>query len=89
MSRAFEVLVLHVDHLKRLFDKEHKELEETRRILTDTQAFKKEGIEHVTEDQKKYLRSFGLPVGSIKSVSYSGGFRHLVVNFFFSSDFVK
>lgn len=68
VSRAFEVLVLHVDHLKRLFDKEHKELEETRRILTDTQAFRREGSEHVSEDQKKYLRSFGLPVGSIKSL---------------------
>jgi len=61
---------LHVDHLKRLFDKEHKELEETRRMLSDTRGFRKDGgSESASEDQKKYLRSFGLPVGSIKSVS--------------------
>ncbi|KFM62604.1 Lymphoid-restricted membrane protein, partial [Stegodyphus mimosarum] len=42
VSRAFEILVLYVDHLKRLFDKEHKELEETRRMLTDTRVFRKD-----------------------------------------------
>ncbi|GFT67752.1 lymphoid-restricted membrane protein [Nephila pilipes] len=69
VSRAFEVLVLHVDHLKRLFDKEHKELEDTRRMLTDTRVFRKEvAPDVVSEDQKKYSKTFGLPVGSIKSV---------------------
>ncbi|GIY12123.1 inositol 1,4,5-triphosphate receptor associated 2 [Caerostris darwini] len=69
VSRAFEVLLLHVDHLKRLFDKEHKELEDTRRILTDTRSFRKDlCCDVVSEDQKKYSKTFGLPVGSIKSV---------------------
>ncbi|GBL87815.1 hypothetical protein AVEN_192004-1, partial [Araneus ventricosus] len=69
VSRAFEVLVLHVDHLKRLFDKEHKELEDTRRMLTDTRTFRKDVTSDVvSEDQKKYSKTFGLPVGSIKSV---------------------
>ncbi|CAL1269773.1 unnamed protein product [Larinioides sclopetarius] len=69
VSRAFEVLVLHVDHLKRLFDKEHKELEDTRKMLTDTRGFRKDVTSDViSEDQKKYSKTFGLPVGSIKSV---------------------
>ncbi|XP_042897265.1 uncharacterized protein [Parasteatoda tepidariorum] len=69
VSRAFEVLVLHVDHLKRLFDKEHKELEETRKMLTDTRIFRKDvNSDVIPEDQKKYSKTFGLPVGSIKSV---------------------
>lgn len=38
-------------------------------MLTDTQVVRKDVGESVSEDQKKYLRSFGLPVGSIKSVS--------------------
>ncbi|CAL1269772.1 unnamed protein product [Larinioides sclopetarius] len=68
VSRAFEVLVLHVDHLKRLFDKEHKELEDTRKMLTDTRGFRKDVTSDViSEDQKKYSKTFGLPVGSIKS----------------------
>ncbi|XP_035206585.1 inositol 1,4,5-triphosphate receptor associated 1-like isoform X2 [Stegodyphus dumicola] len=69
VSRAFEVLVLYVDHLKRLFDKEHKELEETRRMLTDTRVFRKDiTTDGISDDQKKYLRTFGLPAGSIKSI---------------------
>ncbi|CAL1269780.1 unnamed protein product [Larinioides sclopetarius] len=69
VSRAFEVLVLHVDHLKRLFDKEHKELEDTRKMLTDTRGFRKDVTSDViSEDQKKYSKTFGLPVGSIKSL---------------------
>ncbi|XP_054721376.1 uncharacterized protein LOC129231153 [Uloborus diversus] len=71
VSRAFEVLVLHVDHLKRLFDKEHKELEETRKLLTDSHAFRRElGADIISEDQKKYLKSFALPIGTIKSVRF-------------------
>nr|XP_040564465.1 inositol 1,4,5-triphosphate receptor associated 1-like isoform X2 [Lepeophtheirus salmonis] len=35
IARAIEVMLLHVDNLKRLYEKEHSELEETRRILAD------------------------------------------------------
>ncbi|GFY61604.1 lymphoid-restricted membrane protein [Trichonephila inaurata madagascariensis] len=75
VSRAFEVLVLHVDHLKRLFDKEHKELEDTRRMLTDTRGFRKEvASDVVSEDQKKYSKTLGLPLGSIKSEPKAASF---------------
>lgn len=71
VCKAFEVLMLHVDHLKRSFDKEHKELEETKLMLTDTRVFKKDVTTDVlSTEQKKYSKTFGLPLGSIKSVSF-------------------
>ncbi|EEC10121.1 lymphoid-retiricted membrane protein, jaw1, putative, partial [Ixodes scapularis] len=37
MSRAFEVMVTHVENLKRASEKEHRELEEARKLLLDHQ----------------------------------------------------
>ncbi|KAG0443927.1 hypothetical protein HPB47_014373 [Ixodes persulcatus] len=37
MSRAFEVMVTHVENLKRVSEKEHRELEEARKLLLDHQ----------------------------------------------------
>ncbi|GFU64269.1 lymphoid-restricted membrane protein [Trichonephila clavipes] len=86
VSRAFEVLVLHVDHLKRLFDKEHKELEDTRRMLTDTRGFRKEvASDVVSEDQKKYSKTLGLPLGSIKSLDMLFATEEFILKLGYSS----
>ena len=35
ISHAVEVMVRHVDNLKRMYEREHQELEETRRVLQE------------------------------------------------------
>ena len=49
MATAIEVMLLHVDNLRRSYEREHTELEETKRVL----------IEH-----KLLVVSFFLAVGS-------------------------
>ncbi|XP_022253657.1 protein MRVI1-like [Limulus polyphemus] len=38
MSRAFDVMVMYVENVKRLYEKEHNELEEVRRLMTENRT---------------------------------------------------
>ena len=64
MATAVEIVLLHVDNLKRSYEKEHHELEEARRIL----------IEHkllVTDEDSQYVRPSNARIRSISVVQPS------------------
>ena len=43
MSKAVEVMMQHVENLKHLYEKEHSELEETKKILQESKLQPQEG----------------------------------------------
>ncbi|XP_013783738.1 protein MRVI1-like isoform X3 [Limulus polyphemus] len=65
MNRAFEVMVMYVENLKRVYEKEHQELEETRRLLIENRLLPSNSSE-AGNDESKMLRS-------LRSMSIGGG----------------
>ncbi|XP_076323815.1 uncharacterized protein LOC143232363 isoform X2 [Tachypleus tridentatus] len=65
MNRAFEVMVMYVENLKRVYEKEHQELEETRRLLIENRLLPSNSSE-VGNDESKMLRSLrSMSVGGV------------------------
>ncbi|CAN7995439.1 unnamed protein product [Ixodes hexagonus] len=61
MSRAFEVMVTHVENLKRASEKEHRELEEARKLLLDHQLQEVAAGSPPTKDSRGRLLSVPNP----------------------------
>ena len=68
VSTAIEIMLLHVDNLKRSYEKEHNELEETRRILIEHKLMVEEP--NISQDVRSNRnRSVSVMYNSISSVS--------------------
>ncbi|XP_049512234.1 inositol 1,4,5-triphosphate receptor associated 2-like isoform X2 [Dermacentor silvarum] len=74
MSRAFEVMVAHVENLKRASEREHRELEDARKLLLDHQLH---DVATVTPAKDSRGRLFSIPGGSAASSSAPGPVRAL------------
>ncbi|XP_077530084.1 uncharacterized protein LOC144142445 isoform X2 [Haemaphysalis longicornis] len=72
MSRAFEVMVAHVENLKRASEREHRELEEARKLLLDHQLH---DVASATPAKDSRGRLFSIPAGGSLSGSASGPVR--------------
>ena len=69
VATAIEIMLLHVDNLKRSYEKEHNELEETRRILIEHKLLVDEpNISHDVRSIRN--RSVSVMHSSVHSVSY-------------------
>ena len=69
VATAIEIMLLHVDNLKRSYEKEHNELEETRRILIEHKLLVDEpNISHEVRSIRN--RSISVMHSSVHSVSY-------------------
>ena len=69
VATAIEIMLLHVDNLKRSYEKEHNELEETRRILIEHKLLVDEpNISHDLRSIRN--RSVSVMHSSVHSVSY-------------------
>ena len=69
VATAIEIMLLHVDNLKRSYEKEHNELEETRRILIEHKLLVDEpNISHNVRNIRN--RSVSVMHSSVHSVSY-------------------
>ncbi|KAL1480005.1 hypothetical protein MTO96_051402, partial [Rhipicephalus appendiculatus] len=75
MSRAFEVMVAHVENLKRASEREHRELEEARKLLLDHQLM--HDVANATPAKDSRGRLFSIPGGSAGSSSAPGPVRAL------------
>lgn len=75
MSRAFEVMVAHVENLKRASEREHRELEEARKLLLDHQLM--HDVANVTPAKDSRGRLFSIPGGSAGNSSAPGPMRAL------------
>ncbi|KAL3218840.1 hypothetical protein MRX96_031371 [Rhipicephalus microplus] len=75
MSRAFEVMVAHVENLKRSSEREHRELEEARKLLLDHQLM--HDAANVTPVKDSRGRLFSIPGGSASTSSVPGPVRAL------------
>lgn len=73
MSRAFEVMVAHVENLKRASEREHRELEDARKLLLDHQLM--HDVATVTPAKDSRGRLFSIPGGSAGSSSAPGPVR--------------
>ncbi|XP_065309631.1 inositol 1,4,5-triphosphate receptor associated 2-like isoform X3 [Dermacentor albipictus] len=73
MSRAFEVMVAHVENLKRASEREHRELEDARKLLLDRQLM--HDVATVTPAKDSRGRLFSIPGGSAGASSAPGPVR--------------
>ncbi|XP_076323819.1 uncharacterized protein LOC143232363 isoform X5 [Tachypleus tridentatus] len=80
MNRAFEVMVMYVENLKRVYEKEHQELEETRRLLIENRLLPSNSSE-VGNDESKMLRSLrSMSVGGVGKTESRGRLLSTVVS---------
>ena len=67
VATAIEIMLLHVDNLKRSYEKEHNELEEARRILIEHKLVDEPSISHDVRSIRN--RSVSVMHSSVHSVS--------------------
>ena len=80
VATAIEIMLLHVDNLKRSYEKEHNELEETRRILIEHKLLVDEpNISHDVRSIRN--RSVSVMHSSVHSVSYTGCSAGIDINY--------
>ncbi|XP_063229566.1 inositol 1,4,5-triphosphate receptor associated 2-like isoform X2 [Bacillus rossius redtenbacheri] len=75
LSKAVEVMLAHVDNLKRVYEKEHSELEETRRLLTENKIVLGDSTETDDPASRGRHRSIQTLTGAGKIASQPGAKR--------------